>query len=571
MLQRDFHASSSPSLQRLESRVQKRLLGAYFTPDALTEIISEWAIRSPADHVLEPSFGGCGFLDAAASRLRNLGCEAPELQIYGCDIAPSAFDHLAQRMNAVEGNNFQLRDYLEEQPPTGWPQHFNVVIGNPPYVSYHNLSSEQRTIAKKAIQFSKEDLELPGNASLWAYFLVKSLRDVQTGGRLAMVLPRSFIDADYATSLRSYIGRSFSRSAAFLINQQIFKSVGAEERIVCLLADGKLPAARTGSIKIGAVESVAELRPLILKWDQKKWRGRPVADRASMAFIGRTSTEAFAEVSQMPGCQLLGKFCKIRIGLVTGENAFFVMNHEKAKSLLLPKQNFRSVVTRYADIGGAVFTEMDWVEAMYAGFNSLLLSVQPRANLAAATRAYLDSFDLKKKAENKTFAKRTLWHQIDDGRIPDAFLSSMHNFGPRLSLNESTANCTNTLFRVFFDNHLSRQDRKLIAISLLTTFSQLSAEIEGRSYGSGVLKHEPSEAGKIKLLLPPSAHSLDIDATFDQVDWALRALQLTTAQRIADDFILRIGCGVPEASIRFLERGLNKLRNVRRRTDMHGA
>lgn len=52
---------------------------------------------------------------------------------------------------------------------------------------------------------------------------------------------------------------------------------------------------------------------------------------------------------------------------------------------------------------------------------------------------------------------------------------------------------------------------------MLSSFSQLSAELEGRSYGSGVLKLEPSAAKKIQILFTPelektlNANSLLID------------------------------------------------------------
>ncbi|MCV5803351.1 SAM-dependent methyltransferase, partial [Escherichia coli] len=62
-------------------------------------------------------------------------------------------------------------------------------------------------------------------------------------------------------------------------------------------------------------------------------------------------------------------------------------------------------------------------------------------------------------------------------------------------------NCTNSVHRVFFNKGVSFLRKKAISVSLLSSFSQLSAELQGRAYGSGVLKLEPSAAKRIQFLL----------------------------------------------------------------------
>jgi hypothetical protein len=72
---------------------------------------------------------------------------------------------------------------------------------------------------------------------------------------------------------------------------------------------------------------------------------------------------------------------------------------------------------------------------------------------------------------------------------------------------------------------------------MLSTFSQLSAEIEGRTYGSGVLKHELREAGSIQLLIPQGKSNKKINATFRRIDQFLRSGKSPSAQRTADRFL----------------------------------
>ena len=64
----------------------QKMLGAFYTPPALSDILVEWAVRNADDRVLEPGFGGCGFIESAFKRLAKLGASDPGSQIFGCDV-----------------------------------------------------------------------------------------------------------------------------------------------------------------------------------------------------------------------------------------------------------------------------------------------------------------------------------------------------------------------------------------------------------------------------------------------------------------------------------------------------
>ena len=125
------------------------------------------------------------------------------------------------------------------------------------------------------------------------------------------------------------------------------------------------------------------------------------------------------------------------------------------------------------------------------------------------------------------------------GSLPDAFFPVMRHLGPRLALNEARINCTNTLHRVYFKKNLNKSSRMLLALSMLSSFSQISAEIVGRKYASGILKHEPREAEKILLLMPQNVHWNTIGKIYREVDELCRLNQFKDAQNAVDEFLLR--------------------------------
>ncbi|MDE2290882.1 MAG: N-6 DNA methylase, partial [Elusimicrobia bacterium] len=62
-----------------------KALGAFYTDSEIAEFLAGWAIRSPRDLVIDPSFGGGVFLRSASKRLEKLHGN-PGKQVFGVEI-----------------------------------------------------------------------------------------------------------------------------------------------------------------------------------------------------------------------------------------------------------------------------------------------------------------------------------------------------------------------------------------------------------------------------------------------------------------------------------------------------
>ena len=179
-----------------------------------------------------------------------------------------------------------------------------------------------------------------------------------------------------------------------------------------------------------------------------------------------------------------------------------------------------------------------------------------------AVRDYLASVPREVRKKTLWFTKREHWYSPTDYQTPDAFLTYMNHIGPRLVLNTGKVDCTNTLHRIRFKAGTPVAKKRLIAISLQSTFSQISAERTGRSYGGGVLKLEPSEFQSLKLVLPKGIHHSRVARTFSEIDDAIRAGHHRHAQALADQFLLEsmIGANCSMIAQSELSKTLDKLR-----------
>lgn len=513
----------------------RKSLGAFYTPAAVANLLAKWAIRCPQDKVLEPGFGGCEFLEASIKRLNDLGCLLPQSQLMGCDIDPSAFDHLADKLGTVRlDGRYLCKDFLNVRPSDFLSGDVDVVIGNPPYVSHHNMSPAQ----KSSVRAWKDQSRfcISGRSSLWAYFILHAISFLTPRGRMAWVLPGSLVNSNYGRQVLGIVAAQFSRTYALEMNERVFLSVGTEEKTVILLCDGfGVSDSVTRQIHCRSVSHLAEILAEIVGNE-----GGETHSNCPARF------PIFDQLVQRIHTTTLGDVSRVLIGTVTGANKFFVISPSRARQIGLSSRYLRPIVAKFGDLNGAVFADTDALELKERDKACLLFYI-PDLHLSNAAKAYIDSFPEEKRLSNSTFSRREDWLAADDGRVPDAFLSYMVHAGPRIVLNTARVNCTNTVHRVYFNQPMSLPERKLACISLCTTFSQLSAEIEGRSYGSGVLKIEPSEAKRIRLHLPDKHTPDEIDSAFDEFDMCLRNQGIEHARAIADGFIFsNISPEIPE-------------------------
>lgn len=518
-------------------REAKKKLGSFYTPNELISVLIAWAIRSKDDVVLEPSFGGCGFVGESKKRLNKLGCLFPEKNIYGCDIDINAVAYLDTVLTNKNGN-FLTTDFLTTNKKSFQNQSFDVVIGNPPYVSNHNISPEQK---EAALNICRDlDVTISKRASLWAYFVLHSTFFISEGGRLALVLPNSFLQADYATEIRAHLRSHFDLITAIILHDRLFLSEGTDENTVVLLAEGFHAHTKNKSqIKIAEAETLEDLEFQIEALCCHKQIGSVFDSKLNHALMRPSCSERFELLSKSKECKIVGDLLSIKIGIVTGDNKFFVINKDYAKEKGLFPKYTRPLLAKITNAPGLSFTQRDHQATLNAKKPCLLIRTERlKRGKDAPIRDYLSSYPRQKRKNVKTFQKRSLWHAPDDFRIPDAFFTYMKQECPRIILNSFQLNCTNSIHRIYFNDDISSHERQLIALSFLSSFSQLSAEIEGKGYGSGVLKLEPNAVKRIKILIPPSVNFDELTFAYFEADKCLRSGDLKKATAIADDFIL---------------------------------
>ncbi|WP_139810954.1 SAM-dependent methyltransferase [Pantoea cypripedii] len=393
------------------------------------------------------------------------------------------------------------------------------------------------------------------------FFLLHALSFVRESGRIAWVLPSSFLNAYYAKELINIYKAHFKHLKIIKINERLFKNEGADEMSVLFLCDDfhKAPT-NTGYVSVGFAETLSELKKIITGTNQSQLNS---SDNYKYNILDKDTLNVISSITNHNFSLKIKDVADIKIGMVTGMNDFFILSQNQISDYKLDSKHFRPVVSRFSHLKGVRHTAKRHSKILSENKKGLLLHISPDELYEKRTslRKYLSHVGKKERIKNRTFKKRKNWFQPDDGIYPDAFFSYMVHEFPRMILNHGKINCTNSIHRIFFKNSVSYKLKKACCISLLSTFSQLSAELEGRSYGSGVLKIEPTAGKNISFLIKDDL-VIELSDLTKQIDLLLLNNDTCKATSLVDMFFVDKGL-INLDELKCLQKGLRRLRKDR--------
>ncbi|MGI8462325.1 MAG: N-6 DNA methylase [Solirubrobacterales bacterium] len=534
---------------------RQKELGAFYTPPAIAAILADWAIRTPSDRVLDPSFGGLAFLSAASDRLSVLGRRKGEIrqQLFGVDLDPAALEaaRTDDRLDLGK-DSLILSDFFavdSAQLPT-----VEALIGNPPYIRYQGFNGSADRARELA---ASAGVRLTRLASSWAPFVVYGATFIAPGGRMAQVLPAEILHAQYAQEVVEFLQRSFGHVAMVVFDERVFP--GALEEVVLLLADD-FGREGTANVQLVSCENVAGLDLGSIGPDKaNSTASRTGRDKLLGQLLPASAQELLSALAQRPEVSPLIAVASVDIGVVTGANDFFVLSREAAHGIA--PGLLKSGVSKAADVAGARLTTEDHKALLDAG-RPVLMFV---ASDAAGERELGTAMRHIRSGEKRGFHRRykcrirdPWWAlPIPKQGAPDLLLTYCSNDYPRLALNDARVLQTNTIHGV---NVESGVEAAALAAGFYNSLTLLSAELVGRSYGGGVLKLEPTEAEA--LLLPPMPPCLA--ELLPGVDQAVRARDIEGALDLVDPIVLG-ALGLSDADIGELRAGRERLRGRRKR------
>jgi methylase of polypeptide subunit release factors len=320
-----------PPVATLVTEERTRTAGAVYTPEWLVSFVLDRVVEAGADPAqgrwLDPACGDGAFLVGVARALAGQVpahelAETIERSLFGTDVNESACavarDRVVAVVETVAGPqrddylaaNVRSEDFLESEAAD---DEFDVVVGNPPFVSATSLTADDKTRYLERFETAW------GRLDLYALFLEHALRCLRPGGRLAFITPDKWLTAQSSGPLRAYVASGFAvRAVERFDRHDLFHGVAT---VPC----------------VAVIERAAPIAVAPCRWWDATG-GEPVVgavggEELAIASDGRPWVTAHTAPVGPRSAPLSELVERISAGLATGLNQCFILDHERAQAM----------------------------------------------------------------------------------------------------------------------------------------------------------------------------------------------------------------------------------------------
>lgn len=490
MLLEDQRIELQARLDGEKTQAERNRLGQFSTPSALARDILGYArtLLPEGEPVrfLDPAVGTGSFYSAALATFpAGSVCEARGFEIdphYG---TPSSL--------MWDGLEVVLEDFTKAPAEP----RYNLLICNPPYVRHHHLNREEKARLQHRT-FQASGVRMTGLSGLYCYFLGLSHAWMAPGAVSAWLIPSEFMDVNYGRAVKKYL---LDRVTLLHVHRFDPKDVQFADALVSSAvvwfrnapppADHDVTFSFGGTMLEPALSKTVAAKSLAA---EPKWTRFPVS--------------AVRERSTAP---TVSDFFRIRRGLATGDNDFFILDAGQIEAKGLPLECFRPILPSPRHV------KVDEIEADRAGvplldrplflFDTKLPEEEIRGRYPALS-AYLEEGKAQGLHERYLCRHRSPWYAQENRRpapIVCTYLgrSDAKNGRPfRFILNKSQATVANVYLAMYPVSALARaigRDPDVLrqaweALNRITPDQLLG---EGRVYGGGLHKLEPKELANV--------------------------------------------------------------------------
>jgi adenine-specific DNA-methyltransferase len=469
---------------RIRSEVSsEKLRGGFYTPEELVrfcwsrvaDLVGDAPNRSLS--VLEPSAGSGNFfryleghrIESKIKRVHAielLKCESAK-----CEITLRKFDFNSRVVNGSILNGSRPKN-----------QKFDVSVGNPPYVRYQFI--DDLDLAGIGELTADMKLKLTGVSNLWIPMVLAALEPLREGGAFAFVIPTEFLTGISASVFREWVVENISNLQLDFFAPNSFPGVLQE----VLVFSGIKSKSLKGSL-ISIVDNGTKR-----KWTHNLEKGHHTWTHLYLPPKIWAAVEEAKSLSFVP----LNQVAKLSVATVTGANQFFCVTDATLEEFSLHKWA-KPLLPRSRYVKGLVSNSRVNEKLTQGGAARWLLDFSsefPAADSAEGAIRYMqlgESLGLHERYKTRI---RSRWFEVPIIRPGRLLFSKRSHYFPKLLFNDYGHHTTDTIYS---GGTLDNQDStaKSIVGSFHNSLSLLSAELEGRSFGGGVLELVPSEIARL--------------------------------------------------------------------------
>lgn len=480
-----------------------KLRGGFYSPPGLVEAcldrVGALTRGRTGLRVLEPAAGDGAFIRGLAthelaSRAAHVTAVEPNAGEAGkCDSAlvTAGFPGLVIAKSMLNG----ARPLLDR---------YDVAVGNPPFVRFQFLTMEDRQGAAEVARES--GVALGGVSNLWIPVFLSTLIRLVPGGVFAFIVPAECFTGISARSVRTWLTRYVDDLRVDLFPPGSFPTVLQEVVVLSGQVTGSRSPGMAPALKVvehtgaGPVSWVHQLDESTTTWTRY--------------LLTPAQLSTLHEITSLPEFYRFSDVARLTVSTVTGANEYFSVDDRTLSKFGLEAWAL-PLLARIRHAAGVVFNDQDHEALSGTEFARWLLSFGPEQldpESSALCSQYLRDGERQGLHRRYKCRIRMPWYRVPVVRPGRLLLSKRSHRYPRLVLNEARVVTTDTIYQGGMTAAFTNQDRDLVA-GFHNTVTLLTAEMEGRSFGGGVLELVPTEIGRLTVPMIPGlgASLIDLD------------------------------------------------------------
>lgn len=488
-----------------EHQTEQKLRGGYYTPADLATFLVRWVSHIKPRTILEPSCGDGIFF-------RPVADFAPSAKVMGFELDSAEADKAQAAANAagMDGSKINNADFL------GWAvkalqsekARFDAVLGNPPFIRYQYLPPLFQERAETI--FGALGCKFTKHTNAWVPFILASFAMLRPGGRLAMVVPAEIIHVTHAQSLRSYLGENARRLV--VVDPEELWFPGTLQGAVLLMAEKKAhPAEHGEGLGIYPVKGrdFLQLDPEAVFQAPKSINGKTVEGKWTRALLSPSTRSLLDSLVATHAVSRFDEVADVDVGIVTGANKFFLVEDETVARFDL-QEWAHPMFGRSEHCPGVIYDERQHEANARKGNPTNFIWFKDRSvERSRKGKRYIEQGESESLHTRYKCRIRSPWYSVPSVYATEIGMLKRSHDTPRLILNHLRAYTTDTAYRISLKEGTAEQ----LVYGFINALTSLSAELEGRHYGGGVLELVPSEIEKLLLPSPstitPNVAQLD--------------------------------------------------------------
>lgn len=508
-------------------QTSQKLRGGYYTPQNLADYVSKWVLSKNPRTILEPSCGDGVFIQAVANNDCDASIELSCFELFDTE-ASQALERC--KLNNLENATVTEGDFLvwaNEQLKKQQPI-FDGVLGNPPFIRYQFLEKNFQEQAQ--LVFEQLDLKFTKHTNAWVPFLLSSLALLKKGGRMGMVIPSEISHVMHAQSLRSYLGHICSKIV--IIDPKEIWFEDTLQGAVIILAEKKKdsdePSQGVGIVSVSGFEFLQD-DPDVLFDNTVGINGETVEGKWTKATLDINELKLIKKVIAHTDVRKFKDIAKVDVGIVTGANKYFLVDNETVTTYELDKFS-HPMFGRSQHCPGIIYDEQQHIENQNQGLPTNFLYIDEEyEDLSVSVKSYIALGEAEDYHKRYKCRIRKPWFKVPSVYSTEIGMLKRCHDAPRLIHNKVGAYTTDTAYRI--TSAVTNPEN--LVCSFLNPLTAITAELEGRFYGGGVLELVPSEIEKLYI---PVVEGLEHNA--DELNQLIKEGQIEKVIRQQGSLIL---------------------------------